>query len=266
MNTVNSGVERRKPSWIDYSRASRAQKTLDARNDSFKMNAFGNTVVVKDYTVLRQVGAIGAEEVKSLLQNHAATVRPVGTRQTAPKASKSYSVPRNYDDSPTFRVPETPSPIKDWLKKVCCKVADFFTFRTTRLANRLQDELEFQFGRAIGLKVRGALYEEQGDERSAWRARMNGDAEFELFAGKLKRFAELYSIDVTNPRAMEDLSKTFVKRFVNTIKSDQRTINRIYSMLPERLEKDSPVYKFSQDLLQDLPPDERENAICKREI
>ena len=75
MNTVNSVVERRKPSWIDYSRASRAQKTLDARNDSFKMNAFGNTVVVKDYTVLRQVGAIGAEEVKSLLQNHAAHLR-----------------------------------------------------------------------------------------------------------------------------------------------------------------------------------------------
>ena len=92
---------------------------------------------------------------------------------------------------------------------------------------------------------------------------MNGDAEFELFAGKLKRFAALYSIDVTNPRAMEDLSKTFVKRFVNTIKSDQRTINRIYSMLPERLEKDSPVYKFSQDLLQDMPSDERENVICK---
>ena len=266
MNTVNSGVERRKPSWIDYSRASRAQKTLDARNDSFKMNAFGNTVVVKDYTVLRQVGAIGAEEVKSLLQNHAATVRPVGTRQTAPKAPKSFSVPKNYDDSPRILVPETPAPIMDWLKKVCCKVVDFFTLRTTRLANRLQDELEFQFGRAIGLTVRGALYEEQGDERSAWRARMNGDAEFELFAGKLKRFAELYSIDVTNPRAMEDLSKTFVKRFVNTIKSDQRTINRIYSMLPERLEKDSPVYKFSQDLLQDLPPDERENAICKKEI
>ena len=266
MNTVNSGVERRKPSWIDYSRANRAQKTLDARNDSFKMNAFGNTVVVKDYTVLKQVGAIGAEEVKSLLQNHAATVRPVGTRQTDPKASKSYSVPKNYDDSPTVRVPETPTPIKDWLKKVCCKVADFFTFRTTRLANRLQDELEFQFGRAIGLTVRGGLYEEQGDERSAWRARMNGDAEFELFAGKLKRFAALYSIDVTNPRAMEDLSKTFVKRFVNTIKSDQRTINRIYSMLPERLEKDSPVYKFSQDLLQDMPSDERENIIYKQEI
>ena len=145
-------------------------------------------------------------------------------------------------------------------------MADFFTFRTTRLANRLQDELEFQFGRAIGLTVRGALYEEQGDERSAWRARMNGDAEFELFAGKLKRFAALYSIDVTNPRAMEDLSKTFVKRFVNTIKSDQRTINRIYSMLPERLEKDSPVYKFSQDLLQDMPSDERENVIYKKEI
>ena len=48
MNTVNSGVERHKPSWIDYSRANRAQKTLDARNDSFKMNAFGDTVVVKD--------------------------------------------------------------------------------------------------------------------------------------------------------------------------------------------------------------------------
>ena len=145
MNQVNAVGVQPKPSWVDKIRANRAQKAIDARQASFQMNEFGDVGIV-DYGTLKKVGNLDYKDVSNVLQGREVKVRTPEIRQCDPK----------------------PHQIKlsGW-GAFCASVANFFKARTTGRANRLQNEMELQFGRVAGCMVNMAIYHAEGDHHLA---------------------------------------------------------------------------------------------------
>ena len=208
MNQVNAVGVQLKPSWVDKIRANRAQKAIDARQASFQMNEFGDVGIV-DYGTLKKVGNLDYKDVSNVLQGREVKVRTPEIRQCDPK----------------------PHQIKlsGW-GAFCASVANFFKARTTGRANRLQNEMELQFGRVAGCMVNMAIYHAEGDHHLANEVKARTANEIATFVRQVEDFVRLYSLDVTQQAPVEEMIQKLVDRFANSIKEDQTAVHQLYTM------------------------------------
>ena len=120
---------------IDTLRANRAQNAVEARQNAFTINEFGDVGIV-DYNTLDKVdNNVTKDDVANLLKGNAVKVRNPNIPQRGPNPHDPRKVWKIYEPFTSF-------------------VANLFNARTTGRANRLQHELELQLGRVAGNLVK----------------------------------------------------------------------------------------------------------------
>lgn len=196
-------------SWISSYRAKRAMAAIESRGDSFRMNEFGDVGIV-DFNTLRAIDKdIRGEDVADLLGSLEIKVYVPAGRQLNPKPHK----------------------IKlGVMEGIFAKVAKFFNARTTGRANRLQDEMELQFGRFAGKAVNFEIRRENGDKVDAAESRNTINMELSKFIRNVESFVDLYELNAGNRDAVEDFTKNFVRRFVNSVRNDTQSLKRLYGV------------------------------------
>ena len=208
MAIVNEVGAQAKMSLFSAYRTKQAQKAIDSRKDSFRMNEFGDVGIV-DFKTLKTYGNVDFKDVADVLGGREVKVRTPSGRQNAPK----------------------PHAVKlGWLESIFAKVANLFNARTTGRANRLQDEMELQFGRFAGRMVNLAVFLENGDRIDEQALRGKVGAELSEFIRQAESFVDLYDLKASNGNAVERFVRSFVKRFVNSIKDDSDSMKRLYVM------------------------------------
>ena len=196
---------------IDTVRANRAQNAIDARQDAFQINEFGDVGIV-DYQTLDKVdNNVTKEDVANLLKGNAVKVRNPNLPQRTPN-------------------PHDPKSVWKWYEPFTSFFANIFNARTTGRANRLQHELELQLGRVAGNLVNMATHHSGGDHHLVGKEAQKAVDAMAAFVRQVEDFAKLYSLDATNPTAVKDLIQKFATRLANSIKEDPTAVHQIYTM------------------------------------
>ena len=196
---------------IDTARANRAQNALEARQNAFTINEFGDVGIV-DYNTLDKVdNNIKKEDIANLLKGNAVQVRTPNIPQRGPNPHDPRKVWKIYEPFTSF-------------------FANLFNARTTGRANRLQHELELQLGRVAGNLVNMATHHAGGDHHLVGKEAQKAVDAMATFVRQVEDFAKLYSLDATNPTAVKDLIQKFATRLANSIKDDPTAVHQIYTM------------------------------------
>ena len=196
---------------IDTVRANRAQNAVEARQNAFTINEFGDVGIV-DYNTLDKVdNNIKKEDIANLLKGNAIQVRTPNIPQRGPNPHDPRKVWKIYEPFTSF-------------------IANLFNARTTGRANRLQHELELQLGRVAGNLVNMATHHAGGDHHLVGKEAQKAVDAMATFVRQVEDFAKLYSLDATNPTAVKDLIQKFATRLANSIKEDATAVHQIYTM------------------------------------
>ena len=196
---------------IDTARANRAQNALEARQNAFTINEFGDVGIV-DYNTLEKVdNNIKKEDIANLLKGNAVQVRTPNIPQRGPNPHDPRKVWKFYEPFTSF-------------------FANLFNARTTGRANRLQHELELQLGRVAGNLVNMATHHAGGDHHLVGKEAQKAVDAMAVFVRQVEDFVKLYSLDATNPTAVKDLIQKFATRLANSIKDDSTAVHQIYTM------------------------------------
>lgn len=196
---------------IDTARANRAQNALEARQNAFTINEFGDVGIV-DYNTLEKVdNNIKKEDIANLLKGNAVQVRTPNIPQRGPNPHDPRKVWKFYEPFTSF-------------------FANLFNARTTGRANRLQHELELQLGRVAGNLVNMAAHHAGGDHHLVGKEAQKAVDAMAVFVRQVEDFAKLYALDATNPTAVKDLIQKFATRLANSIKDDPTAVHQIYTM------------------------------------
>ena len=196
---------------IDTVRANRAQNAVEARQNAFTINEFGDVGIV-DYNTLDKVdNNIKKEDIANLLKGNAVQVRTPNIPQRGPNPHDPRKVWKIYEPFTSF-------------------IANLFNARTTGRANRLQHELELQLGRVAGNLVNMAAHHTGGDHHLVGKEAQKAVDAMATFVRQVEDFAKLYSLDATNPTAVKDLIQKFATRLANSIKEDPTAVHQIYTM------------------------------------
>ena len=196
---------------IDTLRANRAQNAIEARQNAFTINEFGDVGIV-DYNTLDKVdNNVTKDDVANLLKGNAVKVRNPNMPQRGPNPHDPRKVWKIYEPFTSF-------------------IANLFNARTTGRANRLQHELELQLGRVAGNLVNMATHHAGGDHHLVGKEAQKAVDAMAAFVRQVEDFAKLYSIDATNPTAVKDLIQKFATRLANSIKEDPTAVHQIYTM------------------------------------
>ena len=196
---------------IDTARANRAQNALEARQNAFTINEFGDVGIV-DYNTLDKVdNNIKKEDIANLLKGNAVQVRTPNIPQRGPNPHDPRKVWKIYEPFTSF-------------------FANLFNARTTGRANRLQHELELQLGRVAGNLVNMATHHAGGDHHLVGKEAQKAVDAMAVFVRQVEDFAKLYALDATNPTAVKDLIQKFATRLANSIKDDPTAVHQIYTM------------------------------------
>ena len=196
---------------IDTVRASRAQNAVEARQNAFTINEFGDVGIV-DYNTLDKVdNNIKKEDIANLLKGNAVQVRTPNIPQRGPNPHDPRKVWKIYEPFTSF-------------------FANLFNVRTTGRANRLQHELELQLGRVAGNLVNMAAHHAGGDHHLVGKEAQKAVDAMAAFVRQVEDFAKLYALDATNPTAVKDLIQKFATRLANSIKEDPTAVHQIYTM------------------------------------
>ena len=196
---------------IETVRANRAQNSVEARQNAFTINEFGDVGIV-DYNTLDKVdNNIKKEDIANLLKGNAIQVRTPNIPQRGPNPHDPRKVWKIYEPFTSF-------------------IANLFNARTTGRANRLQHELELQLGRVAGNLVNMATHHAGGDHHLVGKEAQKAVDAMATFVRQVEDFAKLYSLDATNPTAVKDLIQKFATRLANSIKEDATAVHQIYTM------------------------------------
>ena len=196
---------------IDTVRANRAQNAVEARQNAFTINEFGDVGIV-DYNTLDKVdNNIKKEDIANLLKGNAVQVRTPNIPQRGPNPHDPRKVWKIYEPFTSF-------------------FANLFNVRTTGRANRLQHELELQLGRVAGNLVNMATHHAGGDHHLVGKEAQKAVDAMAAFVRQVEDFAKLYALDATNPKAVKDLIQKFATRLANSIKEDPTAVHQIYTM------------------------------------
>ncbi len=196
---------------IDTARANRAQNAVEARQNAFTINEFGDVGIV-DYNTLDKVdNNIKKEDIANLLKGNAVQVRTPNIPQRGPNPHDPRKVWKIYEPFTSF-------------------FANLFNARTTGRANRLQHELELQLGRVAGNLVNMAAHHAGGDHHLVGKEAQKAVDAMAVFVRQVEDFAKLYALDATNPTAVKDLIQKFATRLANSIKDDPTAVHQIYTM------------------------------------
>lgn len=196
---------------IDTARANRAQNAVEARQNAFTINEFGDVGIV-DYNTLDKVdNNIKKEDIANLLKGNAVQVRTPNIPQRGPNPHDPRKVWKIYEPFTSF-------------------FANLFNARTTGRANRLQHELELQLGRVAGNLVNMATHHAGGDHHLVGKEAQKAVDAMATFVRQVEDFAKLYALDATNPTAVKDLIQKFATRLANSIKDDPTAVHQIYTM------------------------------------
>ena len=196
---------------IDTLRANRAQNAIEARQNAFTINEFGDVGIV-DYNALDKVdNNVTKDDVANLLKGNAVKVRNPNMPQRGPNPHDPRKVWKIYEPFTSF-------------------IANLFNARTTGRANRLQHELELQLGRVAGNLVNMATHHAGGDHHLVGKEAQKAVDAMAAFVRQVEDFAKLYSLDATNPTAVKDLIQKFATRLANSIKEDTTALHQIYTM------------------------------------
>jgi hypothetical protein len=196
---------------IDTVRANRAQNAVEARQNAFTINEFGDVGIVNYNTLDKVDNNIKKEDIANLLKGNAVQVRTPNIPQRGPNPHDPRKVWKIYEPFTSF-------------------IANLFNARTTGRANRLQHELELQLGRVAGNLVNMAAHHAGGDHHLVGKEAQKAVDAMAVFVRQVEDFAKLYSLDATNPTAVKDLIQKFATRLANSIKDDPTAVHQIYTM------------------------------------
>ncbi|MBO5940528.1 MAG: hypothetical protein J6R18_04970 [Kiritimatiellae bacterium] len=191
------------PTWSDF-RAKQAVSVINARQDAFKMNEFGNVGVVDYDTLVKHDASITADDMHNLLYSKAVGVRePNGVRET----KKPYTH------------------VLGKFESFCAKVATFFNFPSKARANRIQNDMEYHFGCAIGhiVNTKHLLSSDKGNSQMSLTKQKVFESLKEFFA-QTDYFVEKFKLDKVDAHAAEKCEKQVVSRLVNSLANSLRNV------------------------------------------